>query len=57
MCVVDCAFYVHSLTLGTSYDFMTSFPTWPAEIRADLRAGVKAKRNEDWILSKGFLTR
>ncbi|EIN08304.1 hypothetical protein PUNSTDRAFT_113863 [Punctularia strigosozonata HHB-11173 SS5] len=39
------------------YDFFASFATWPAEIKADLRAGVKAKRNGDWILSRGFLTR
>ncbi|ETW78062.1 hypothetical protein HETIRDRAFT_325616 [Heterobasidion irregulare TC 32-1] len=39
------------------YDFYKSFAIWPPEVRADLRAGVKAKHQGDLDLSERFLQR
>ena len=39
-----------------SYEFYASFAIWPEEVRADLRAGVKAKQQENLALSRNLLT-
>lgn len=39
------------------YDFYKSFAIWPSEIRADLRAGIKARNQGDFQLSEQFLRR
>ncbi|THH19114.1 hypothetical protein EW146_g1984 [Bondarzewia mesenterica] len=42
---------------ATGYQFYNSFTMWPQEVRADLRAGVKAKQQGDFILSARYLQR
>jgi hypothetical protein len=39
-----------------SYEFYSSFTIWPEEVRADLRAGVKAKQQGNLALSRNLLT-
>ncbi|KAH7905328.1 hypothetical protein BJ138DRAFT_1164970 [Hygrophoropsis aurantiaca] len=39
------------------YQFYSSFTIWPPELRADLRAGIKAKNQDDLSLAERFLTR
>ncbi|KAI9507588.1 hypothetical protein F5148DRAFT_1203714 [Russula earlei] len=39
------------------YEFYASFAIWPEEVRADLRAGVKAKQQGNLALSHKLLTR
>jgi hypothetical protein len=38
------------------YEFYSSFAIWPEEVRADLRAGVKAKQQGNFGLSAKLLT-
>ena len=38
------------------YEFYSSFAIWPEEVRADLRAGVKAKQQGNLALSCKLLT-
>ena len=38
------------------YEFYSSFAIWPEEVRADLRAGVKAKQQGNLALSSKLLT-
>lgn len=38
------------------YEFYSSFAIWPEEVRADLRAGVKAKQQGNLALSGKLLT-
>ena len=38
------------------YEFYSSFAIWPEEVRADLRAGVKAKQQGNLALSRKLLT-
>jgi len=38
------------------YEFYSSFAIWPEEVRADLRAGVKAKQQGNLALSRRLLT-
>ena len=38
------------------YEFYSSFAIWPEEVRADLRAGVKAKQQGNLALSAKLLT-
>lgn len=38
-----------------SYEFYSSFAIWPEEVRADLRAGVKAKQQGNLALSGKLL--
>ena len=33
------------------------FTLWPQEVRADLRAGIKARNNGDYVMSEKFLRR
>ncbi|CDO74577.1 hypothetical protein BN946_scf184583.g4 [Trametes cinnabarina] len=39
------------------YQFYTTFTMWPPEVRADLRAGIKAKHQGDHDLSARYLQR
>ncbi|GBE83883.1 hypothetical protein SCP_0509400 [Sparassis crispa] len=39
------------------YEFYSAFTMWPEEVRADLRAGVKAKRQDNLSLSEKFFQR
>ncbi|KAL4247743.1 Protein Mrg3-like protein [Abortiporus biennis] len=39
------------------YEFYSTFTMWPEEIRGDLRAGVKAKHQDDLFLSERYLQR
>ncbi|KAI0659691.1 hypothetical protein C8Q70DRAFT_980398 [Cubamyces menziesii] len=39
------------------YQFYTTFTMWPPEVRADLRAGIKAKHQGDFDLSARYLKR
>ncbi|TFK83595.1 hypothetical protein K466DRAFT_498180 [Polyporus arcularius HHB13444] len=39
------------------YQFYTTFTMWPPEVRADLRAGIKAKHQGDLDLSERYLRR
>ncbi|EKM58009.1 uncharacterized protein PHACADRAFT_88704 [Phanerochaete carnosa HHB-10118-sp] len=39
------------------YEFYTMFTIWPKEVRGDLRAGIKARSQEDLGLSERFLRR
>ncbi|GJE94833.1 hypothetical protein PsYK624_110080 [Phanerochaete sordida] len=39
------------------YEFYTMFTVWPKEVRSDLRAGIKAKNQEDLGLSERYLRR
>ncbi|KAH9039188.1 hypothetical protein EDB84DRAFT_1477997 [Lactarius hengduanensis] len=38
------------------YEFYSSFAIWPEEVRSDLRAGVKAKQQGNFALSRRLLT-
>ena len=40
-----------------SYDFYNFLALWPAEVRGDLRAGIKARNQEDFALSERYLRR
>jgi hypothetical protein len=54
-----CLLVRSAITLLThigSYEFYSSFAIWPEEVRADLRAGVKAKQQENLALSRKLLT-
>jgi hypothetical protein len=42
---------------GGRYEYYASFATWPEPLRADLRAGIKAKQQGDLALSVRFLRR
>ncbi len=42
---------------GSRYQFYTTFTMWPPEVRADLRAGIKAKHQGDLDLSERYLRR
>jgi hypothetical protein len=44
------------LSLSVSYEFYSSFAIWPDEVRSDLRAGVKAKQQGNFALSRRLLT-
>nr|VWO95330.1 Fork-head domain-containing protein [Ganoderma boninense] len=39
------------------YQFYNTFTLWPPEVRADLRAGIKAKNQGDFDLSERYLRR
>ncbi|EPQ50123.1 hypothetical protein GLOTRDRAFT_82573 [Gloeophyllum trabeum ATCC 11539] len=39
------------------YQFYQTFTLWPPEVRGDLRAGIKAKRNGDLVLAERYLHR
>ncbi|KAF9239805.1 hypothetical protein BU15DRAFT_46251 [Melanogaster broomeanus] len=39
------------------YEFYSMFTLWPKELRADLRAGIKAKNQDNPSLSERYLTR
>ncbi|KAK7685990.1 hypothetical protein QCA50_010801 [Cerrena zonata] len=39
------------------YEFYQMFTLWPLEVRGDLRAGIKAKNNGDFVMSERFLRR
>jgi hypothetical protein len=44
------------LSRSGRYEFYSSFAIWPEEVRADLRAGVKAKQQGNLALSGKLLT-
>jgi hypothetical protein len=44
------------LSFSISYEFYSSFAIWPEEVRSDLRAGVKAKQQGNFALSRRLLT-
>ena len=44
------------LSRSCSYEFYSSFAIWPEEVRADLRAGVKAKQQGNLALSAKLIT-
>jgi hypothetical protein len=44
------------LSRSFRYEFYSSFAIWPEEVRADLRAGVKAKQQGNLTLSAKLLT-
>lgn len=44
------------LSFSASYEFYSSFAIWPEEVRSDLRAGVKAKQQGNFALSRRLLT-
>ncbi|KAH9933738.1 uncharacterized protein B0H18DRAFT_981821 [Fomitopsis serialis] len=50
-----------ALGLGSTaygvYEFYSMFTMWPQEVRGDLRAGIKAKNQGDFILSERYLRR
>lgn len=49
---------IRSLIIAVrSYEFYTMFTIWPKEVRSDLRAGIKAKNQEDLGLSERYLRR
>ncbi|TFY75127.1 hypothetical protein EWM64_g8886 [Hericium alpestre] len=39
------------------YEFYNTFTMWPKEVRSDLRAGIKAKHQQDYALSERYLRR
>ncbi|CAL1699611.1 unnamed protein product [Somion occarium] len=39
------------------YEFYQMFTMWPPEVRGDLRAGVKAKHQGDFVMSERYLRR
>ena len=45
------------LSCSGRYEFYSSFAIWPEEVRADLRAGVKAKQQGNLALSSTLLAR
>ncbi|KAH7887074.1 hypothetical protein F5I97DRAFT_1102244 [Phlebopus sp. FC_14] len=47
---------VGATALGV-YEFYSTFTLWPKEIRADLRAGIKARNQENLALSERYLSR
>ena len=53
-----CLLFSSSITLLSHigrYEFYSSFAIWPEEVRADLRAGVKAKQQGNLALSHKLL--
>ena len=50
------AYFRHDmLSFSISYEFYSSFTIWPEEVRSDLRAGVKAKQQGNFALSRRLL--
>jgi len=49
-------FAITFLRRSGRYEFYSSFEIWPKEVRADLRAGVKAKQQGNLALSRKLLT-
>lgn len=42
---------------GYSYQFYSTFTTWPKELRGDLRSGVKAEAQENYKVSEAYFRR
>ena len=54
VCLLICSAITY-LCHSDRYEFYSSFAIWPEEVRADLRAGVKAKQQGNLALSSKLL--